>query len=36
MIGYVQDPRDPTAGTILIFEDRGAARRAAQELREGA
>jgi PAS domain S-box-containing protein len=34
MIGYVQDPADPPAGTIWIFEDRGAARQAEQELRD--
>jgi PAS domain S-box-containing protein len=34
MIGYVQDIANPAAGTIWIFEDRGAAREAAQELRQ--
>jgi PAS domain S-box-containing protein len=34
MIGYVQDPADPPAGTIWIFEDRGAARQAQEELRD--
>jgi PAS domain S-box-containing protein len=34
MIGYLQDPGDASAGTIWICEDRGAARQAAQELRE--
>jgi PAS domain S-box-containing protein len=32
MIGYLQDPDDPPAGTIWIFEDRAAARQAQQEL----
>jgi len=34
MIGYVQDPANTPAGTIWIFEDRGAARRHEEELRE--
>ncbi len=32
MIGYVQDPDNPPAGTIWIFEDRAAAHQAQQEL----
>jgi len=34
MIGYVQDPENPAAGTIWIFEDRTAARQTEHELRE--
>jgi PAS domain S-box-containing protein len=34
VIGYVQDPADPPAGTIWLFEDRHDARQAAQDLRE--
>jgi PAS domain S-box-containing protein len=32
MIGYVQDPENPPAGTIWIFEDRSHARQTQQEL----
>ncbi len=32
-IGYLQEPDNPSAGTIWIFEDRTAALRSAQELR---